>query len=288
MVKILIMGCTGLIGSEIFRQAKIKKNVLVFGTYKTKKKIKKLDQTYLEYFNANNKEDLVILIKKIKPDFLINAIGITKHIKNKNKNKKNILKINSFFPHYAKKIANKNNCKFIQISTDCVFNGKKGNYKESDKPNATDIYGISKARGEIIDNKNLTIRTSTIGHEIYSKYGLLEWFLSQKKVCFGFKNAKFNGLPTYYFSRALLYILLKTKIVGVIHISGKKISKLSLLKKIKKIYKKKINIKINEDYVIDRTLNNKKFKKIYSKIPNWSVLISNMKKNNDFSKYKFI
>lgn len=277
-MKILVLGCTGMIGTEIFKQAHKYKNVSVFGTYRTKKKIKFMINKNLIYFNIKNKKKLKFILKNIRPKILINAIGITKH--KKNKSKKEIIRINSQFPHFAKKIANDFGCKFIQISTDCVFDGYEGNYRENSKTNANDIYGISKSMGEIIDKKNLTVRTSTIGHEINSKNGLLEWFLSQKKKCFGYKNAIFNGFPTYYFAKLLFFILLKKQnLVGLLHISGNKIDKYELLKKFKKVYKKKIVIKINMNYKIDRSLNNYKFKKYYKKIHNWNTLILNMKKN---------
>ena len=54
----------------------------------------------------------------------------------------------------------------IHFSTDCVFDGTKGNYKEMNKPNAKDEYGISKLKSENIVKKNtLVLRTSIIGHE---------------------------------------------------------------------------------------------------------------------------
>ena len=190
-----------MIGNAIFKEALKLKKYEVLGTYRNLKKKKNIFNTNLVYFNAYKKSRLKSIIRKYKPDLLINAIGITKHIKNK---KKNIYLINSTFPHYAKKIANNNNCKFIQISTDCIFDGNKGNYKELDKPNAIDDYGISKARGEIVDKINLTVRTSTIGHEIETKNGLLEWFLSQKGFVMDTKKQylmdfQHSILPKFYF-----------------------------------------------------------------------------------------
>ena len=133
---------------------------------------------------------------------------------------------------------------------------------------------------------NLTIRTSTIGHELSTKYGLLEWFLSNKKTCYGYKKAYFNGLPTNYLAKILLDLLLKYKITGLIHISGKKISKYELLKIIKKVYKKKIDIFQNSTFKIDRTLNNYKLKNYIKPNTSWKKLIQDMKKN--YEKRKFV
>ena len=285
-MKILVLGCTGMIGSAIFSHCQASKNISVYGTFKKQKKINIFNKNNkLIYFDASKKKQkLKNIINKIKPNFVINCIGITKHINNKNE--KEFFQINSYFPHYAKKISNQYKSKFIQISTDCVFDGKRGNYSEQTKPNANDLYGKSKAAGEIKDKVNLTIRTSTIGHELSTKYGLLEWFLSNKKTCYGYKKAYFNGLPTNYLAKILLDLLLKYKITGLIHISGKKISKYELLKIIKKVYKKKIDIFQNSTFKIDRTLNNYKLKNYIKPNTSWKKLIQDMKKN--YEKRKFV
>ena len=167
--------------------------------------------------------------------------------------------------------------KFIQISTDCVFNGDKGNYQEKSIPNANDVYGKSKAAGEINDKINLTLRTSTIGHELFTKHGLLEWFLSQNLICYGYSRAIFNGFPTSHFAQILSKII-KKDITGLLNVSGFKINKFVLLKKIKKIYKKNIIIKKNTSIKINRSLNNHLLNKYFPKIEkNWDKLLKRMK-----------
>ena len=110
---------------------------------------------------------------------------------------KKVLAVNGYFPHIAKKISNLRSAKFVHISTDCVFDGKDGNYKETSIPNADDFYGKSKAYGEINDTINLTVRTSTIGHEFFTKHGLLEWFLNQKNFAMVTKMQFLMVLPRF-------------------------------------------------------------------------------------------
>ena len=278
-MNILILGATGLIGSSLYAHLSHKHNV--FGTYNDKKKIKKIKYTKHKFFHfdALNIKKLTNLIDKTNPKIVINCIGVTKHIKGVSKKK--ILAINSKFPHHAKDISNYRSAKFIQISTDCVFNGKKGNYNENSKPNASDFYGISKASGEINDKDNLTVRTSTIGYELFTNYGLLEWFLKQNSTCYGYSNAIFNGFPTFYFAKILEKIIVK-KITGILHVSGSKIDKYTLLKKIKKIYNKNIVIKKNTIIKIDRSLNNKLLKSYFPEKKNWDDHIKDMK--NEYRK----
>ena len=280
-MKILILGCTGMIGSSIYNESRKNKSIETFGTYRNIKKIKNKDKNLFK-FNAIQKSSINKIIQKIKPNFVINCIGLTKHIEEKDKKK--FFKINSEFPHYVKKISNKNSSKFVQISTDCVFSGNQGNYSEKSKPDAKDIYGISKKKGEILDKKNLTIRTSTIGHEIETSYGLLEWFLRKQKNCHGYSKAYFNGFPTFYFSKILLKIILKFRTTGLLHISGKKIDKYSLIKIIAKTYNKKIKISKDIAFKTDRTLNNQKLKKYIKSFCGWNKLIIEMKKNHESKK----
>lgn len=275
-MNILVLGATGLIGNSIYKH--LSKKHYVFGTFNDKKKIMKIKykKNKLFYFDALNYKKLNYILDKTKSEIVINCIGVTKHIKGIDKKK--FLQINSLFPHLAKKISNDRSARFIQISTDCVFNGKKGNYSEKSKPNALDIYGQSKALGEINDKINLTIRTSTIGHELSTSYGLLNWFLNQNSSCEGYSKAIFNGFPTFYFAKFLEKILLR-KITGILHVSGIKINKYSLLQKIKKIYNKKIVLRKNITFKINRTLNNKLFKSYFPKEKkSWDYLINEMKK----------
>jgi len=284
-MNILVLGATGLIGNQVFKH--LSKKNKVYGTYNNKKKIKKItfNKDRLIYFNALYKTSLGKILIKSNPKVVINCIGVTKHIKETNK--KNIYRINGEFPHYAKEKSNIKSAKFIQISTDCVFDGRHGNYTENSEPNAKDFYGKSKAQGEINDNVNLTLRTSTIGHELFTKYGLLEWFLDQNSSCEGYSKAIFNGLKTINFAK-ILENLIKKKITGLINVSGIQINKYELLKKIKKIYKKKIIIKKNNTFKINRTLNNKLLRKLLPNIKkkNWNKLIRQMKNENakSFSK----
>ncbi len=285
-MKIYIVGISGMLGSKLFENFLSLKNVKVRGSSR------KLPQKYL---NLKNKIDLNVdvnnlnliskIINKFKPNVVINCVGVVKQkIKSKNEENK-VFYLNSVFPHELYKITSLNKSRLIHFSTDCVFNGKKGNYKETDKVNAKDLYGISKIYGELHLPNSLTLRTSIIGHEINEKKGLLEWFLSKKKTCDGYDKSFFSGFPTDEIFRILKKIIKEKKLCGVYHLSSSRISKYKLLKTIAKIYKKKISIKINNKYKIDRSLNSKKLKNIIDyKSPSWEKLIKKMHKNNGNNK----
>ncbi len=267
-----------MLGSKLFEEF-LKKN------YKVRGSTRSIPKKFIKYkvnidFNIDV-EDIISLKQKIikfKPNLIINCIGVIKQ-KILSLEEKNIFYINSIFPHEVYKISNMINSKIIHFSTDCVFDGKKGNYTENSLPNAEDIYGFSKALGELDFNNSLTIRTSIIGHELQSKNSLLEWFLQlNQKKCYGFTDAYFSGLTTIeIFNFLEKFILKNKKINGIYHLSASKISKFNLLKKISKIYSKKIKIIKNNDLKIDRSLNSKKIKKLVKyKSPSWDILIKNM------------
>jgi dTDP-4-dehydrorhamnose reductase len=172
--------------------------------------------------------------------------------------------------------------RLIHVSTDCVFDGKKGNYTENDISNATDLYGRSKFLGEVAYSPHcVTLRTSIIGHEIKGRLGLIEWFMSQDKKIQGYKNAIFSGFPTIEVAHILRdYILPNQNLTGIYHISSDPISKYELLKLVAEKYDKKIEIEPYDDFYQNRSLDSSLFRKITGyEPPTWPELIEKMYKH---------
>jgi len=272
-----------MLGSKLFQEF-LKKKYEVRGSLRTIPKKFLIHKSNIDSdIDVQNILKLKKKILKFNPDFIINCTGVIKQ-KVDQFEEKNIFYINSVFPHELYKISNMINSKLIHFSTDCVFDGKKGNYNEKSVPNASDIYGISKFLGELNFKNSLTIRTSIIGHELNSKNSLLEWFLHLKKnQCYGFVSAYFSGMPTIeIFNFLEKFILRNKKICGVYNLSSSKISKYNLLKKISNIYSKKIKIIKSKKLKIDRSLNSNKIKKLVNyKSPSWDDLIENMYINHN-------
>lgn len=286
-MRLLIFGITGLIGSSVFRILSDNPAYEVYGTcrndgdknfFENKEKI--ISSIDIVSINATQS-----LIKKLNPDVIVNCIGLTKHSPDSRDCLK-IIQVNSLWPHQLAKLSDEVGAKLIHISTDCVFSGKSGNYSEIDTPDAVDLYGRSKILGEVTYNNHITVRISTIGHEIRTSYGLLEWFLSQKKSCKGYSQAFFSGLPTVYFAEVISrFILPRPDLNGLYHIGSKPINKLSLLKLIANEYGKKINIDIDETLVINRSLDGSKFSNETGFIcPEWPDLIKILSSSNGIKK----
>ena len=238
-----------------------------------------------ERIDVENIEKIKELVEKVRPDAIVNAIGIIKQIPNAN-NVIKTLKINSIFPHQLTEIAKEYGARLICIGTDCVFNGKKGNYSEADISDADDLYGKSKNLGEVLAENCLTIRTSIIGREIGTGHSLLEWFLSnQGKTVKGFKNAVFSGFPTIILAEILADLIENHRnLNGLYHVSSEPINKFDLLNLIKKVYQANIEIEPEEDFVIDRSLNSTKFRSETGFEPqSWEKMIEKMA--NDSTNY---
>ena len=281
MTKILVLGCTGMLGNTMFRYLSKNRNFIVFGTIRDKKD-KKYFQKSLHKFllhdidaeNLNNIENAII---SFKPNYIINCIGIVKQLKISDDIKIST-KINILFPLYLQEFSLKYNFKLIHFSTDCVFKGTRGNYSEKDITDAIDIYGRTKFLGEVNKKNSITLRVSIIGHELKSTQGLVDWFLSQKKCIQGYSSVIFSGLPTIILSEIIESIIINNpKLFGIYHISSKPISKYELLRLIGQIYDKNIYIKKSNKIKIDRSLNSTKIKRLLNlRLPSWDKMIKKM------------
>ena len=220
--------------------------------------------------DVTNRESVEALIFDQRPHIIINCIGIL------NKESKQYpdtsILINAYFPHFLKRLADQVDGKLIHISTDCVFSGKKGEYAVNDFKDADDIYGRSKALGEIINNKDLTIRTSLIGPELKNNgEGLFHWFMNQNGVVDGYTEAFWGGVTTLELAKAIDEAI-TDDVSGIVHLTnGDKISKYDLLLLFKQIWEKSNAIikpaqEIRVDKSLQKTLSFDHFVPSYSKM----------------------
>lgn len=281
-MRVLVLGATGMLGHTVYRFLNSTNNkIKCYGTIRNKKDKKffndHLSQNLRIFDDFNNLNKLEKFIRKINPEIILNCIGLIKQRDN-SENQLEAVFVNSLLPHQISKVCNDIGIRFIHFSTDCVFSGSKGNYKESDLPDARDIYGLSKLMGEINDENNLTIRTSIIGHELKNSLGLLEWFLKEKDEIRGYSKAVFSGLTTLEISRFLLnHILRNNKVCGVYHLASEPITKLKLLKIINKVYRSKKNIISSSSLKINRSLDSSRLIEVTKyQVPNWEVMIKDL------------
>jgi dTDP-4-dehydrorhamnose reductase len=280
-MRILIFGGTGMLGHQLVQQWKGKFEVLstVRSDVSNYVKVGLFEKD--EVIHPVEVEDVESVRKAVKisqPDVIINCVGIIKQLPS-SKNVIKTLTVNSIFPHRLAEIAGENDARLITISTDCVFNGKKGNYTEEDTSDAEDVYGKSKNLGEVVSENCLTIRTSIIGRELETAHSLVEWFLSNRggKVK-GFTNAIYSGFPTIVLAEIIAGLIVKHKnLSGLYHVSSAPIDKYRLLCLVRDAYQMDVEIEPFDDFRIDRSLDSEKFKRITGFVPDsWEEMIEKM------------
>lgn len=283
-MKVLILGATGMLGSAMFRTLRKHAGLNVVASMRETSKLRfftpEEKSDLLTGVDVLDSDSLVNLLTKVKPDAVINCVGLIKQLGNA-KDPLVALPLNAMFPHRLVRLCALYGARVVHISTDCVFDGKKGAYLESDPSNAEDLYGKSKFIGELSDYPNaITLRTSIIGHELGSSFSLVDWFLSQENGVKGYSQAIFSGLPTVELARVVRdFVLPNEGLTGLYHVAANPISKLDLLRLIANEYNKKITITPDDKLVIDRSLNGVRFQQASGyTAPAWPELIRQMKK----------
>jgi dTDP-4-dehydrorhamnose reductase len=223
-------------------------------------------------------EDVRPVIERVRPDVLINCIGI---IKQRGEAKAAIPSItfNALFPHQLAESIAPWRGRLIHFSTDCVFNGRRGNYREEDVSDAEDLYGRTKFLGEVTAAPALTLRTSIIGRELDRGDSLLEWFLAQDgKRIKGFKHAIYAGVTTNHLARVVRDLVLDhPTLAGLYQVTSEPISKYDLLQLVKAAYGADIQIDADEAFHCDRSMIGDKFVQATGiRCPAWPALVQEM------------
>ncbi len=223
MKKILIMGSAGMLGHLVHN---FLRSLNKYELRNTSYPVKLNDES--DVLDVTDKSALERYLDDVRPDILVNCIGVL--IRGSNENPANAIYINSYFPHQLATILRKSRGRLIHISTDCVFTGEKGGYTESDIKDAQDIYGLSKSLGEVVNTKDLTIRTSVIGPELNNHgEGLFHWFMKQKGLIKGYTHAFWSGVTTLELAKTV-DAAIEQEISGLYHLTPNiKISKFELL-----------------------------------------------------------
>ena len=227
---------------------------------------------------AERSESVERTLERVRPDVVVNCIGIVKQ-RPAAQDPVASITVNALFPHHLAQMCTQRGVRLIHVSTDCVFSGRKGNYTEQDTPDAEDLYGRTKLLGEVMGDGCLTLRTSMIGRELGRSYGLLEWFLQQEGwTVRGFTRSVFSGFTTLALARIVERIITEhTELTGLWHVAADPISKFDLLTLVKRVYGLQIEIEPDPSLVCDRSLNGTRFRVATGfEPPSWPEMIEQM------------
>jgi dTDP-4-dehydrorhamnose reductase len=283
-MRILILGADGMIGHKIAQSLEDFELILASRKSTSLKSIGIIKGKMVLHNLITDSLDL--LLDSTTPDIIINCAGITTR-RGVEDNIVNTGLLNSELPHKLDSWANLNSKKLIHFSTDCVFSGNRGNYLDNDFADADDIYGKSKALGEVDSPNTLTLRCSMIGRELYNFTELFEWLKKNKnKKIEGYSKTFYSGITTVRMGIILNQILKKNlNLSGIYNISSTPISKFDLLIKLSNAFNLNVEVKQNTNNKSNKVLISEKFTEITGIYPpNWDDLISEFK--DDCEKYK--
>jgi dTDP-4-dehydrorhamnose reductase len=281
-LKVLILGATGMLGHALFSLLSGRPEYTVFATVRGTEGLDRwfppgLLQRIRGGVDAEGFDTVMGVLEEIRPDAVVNCVGVVKQLPSA-KDPIATITVNALFPHLLARACGETGMRMIHISTDCVFAGEKGNYIESDLPDATDLYGRTKLLGEVDSPPCVTLRTSIVGHELSGRHGLIEWFLAQEGSVRGFARAVFSGFPTVELAGIVAErVIPNEELAGLYHVSSEPVSKYELLRLVKEQYGKRIRIERDEEYACDRSLDSSRFREATGyQPPPWPVMVSRM------------
>lgn len=279
--RVLVIGASGMLGNAVLRLFSQSPGYEAFGSVRSSAVRHLLPDdvqpNLINGVDVENADSLMRLFDIARPNIVINCVGLVKQLAQAN-DPLAAIPLNAILPHRLARLCAVAGARFVHMSTDCVFSGAQGMYMESDVADAKDLYGLSKFLGEVDYPRAITLRTSIIGHELDGARSLVDWFLAQEGSVRGFKRAIFSGLPTVEVARVIRdYVIPHPELHGLYHLSAAPINKFDLLTLVAATYGKSIDINVDEQLVIDRSLNSTRFRQVTGYEPkSWPELISLM------------
>lgn len=265
-MKILVFGANGLLGAAVTHH--LARRFEVRGT-----SLAPGDRDLISGIDLASVTDIERAFEETRPNAVVNCAGIVKSECDQH-DVEYVTAVNGRAPHVMAATAQRYGARFIHVSTDCVFDGKRGDYREVDTANAQDVYGRTKAAGEV-DNRGgcVTMRTSFIGLDLRRGRGLLDWLLAQKGEVQGYTRARWSGLSTYEVARAVELILRTPSLYGLYHVVGPTITKADLLTMLVRIFKLECRVVLADEPILDRTLNGERFREATGYVsPAWEEM----------------
>ncbi|MDG4809020.1 SDR family oxidoreductase [Micromonospora sp. WMMD1120] len=257
--RVLVLGATGMLGHALVRELSVDPGLDVYGAARSMD-----DRAHLfppdllaritPALDVSRFDQVRQVLDDIRPDVVVNCVGVIKQRPDV-RDAVQTVHLNALLPHLLADACARRGSRLVHVSTDCVFSGARGGYRESDLPDPPDLYGRSKLLGETTMAPALTLRTSIIGHELTTNRSLLDWFLSQQGPVGGYTRAIYSGVTTVEFARLLREVVLpREDLTGLYHLATEPISKYDLLHLVADVYGWRGELRPNADVVLDRSM----------------------------------
>lgn len=280
-MRVLVLGASGMLGHAVLRVLAAGPGFEPTGTVRSEAAARRLPPALHDKVVAgidiDNFDTLARAFAEARPHAVVNCVGLVKQLAAAD-DPLAAIPVNALLPHRLARLCAVAGARLVHVSTDCVFAGTRGLYKEDDPADAPDLYGRSKRLGEVDYPHAVTLRTSIVGHELGSAHGLVEWFLSQQGAVRGFTRAVFSGLPTVELATVIRdRVLPDAALSGLYHVAAAPISKHDLLTLVASRYGKAIRIDPDDSVVVDRSLDAARFERATGyAAPPWEELVRRM------------
>jgi len=278
-MRVLILGGSGMLGHQLCRL--LSERMEVWAT------LRKMPETFeflpedrmIDNVSVQDIARLTEVLDTVKPDAVVNAIGIVKQ-RDEAKQAVPSIQINALFPHQLADLCVERSIRVVQISTDCVFSGFRGNYSELDVPDPVDLYGRTKLLGELNRPGTLTLRTSIIGWQLNTFSSLLSWFALQRNSQIkGYRKAIYSGFSTEVMAH-LIGDILQTRpdLSGLYQVASEPITKFDLLVQLRDIIGwQDIVIEPDDQFFCDRSLSGSRFSTATGwRPPTWEAMLQGL------------
>jgi len=202
-----------------------------------------VDAVTRKQLDVENTSSVKKFFNQLDADFVVNCIGLL--VQPCIQRPDRAIIVNSWFPHYVEHQLKDSHTRLIHLSTDCVFDGSKGNYTETNNHTETNAYGRTKSLGEVNNNKDVTFRMSIIGPELQDGTGLLDWVRKNPNSELpGWDNAWWNGVTTLQLAKCIDRYIQSPTIAGVYHVVNNRVN----------INKYELLCLINDVYELEKTI----------------------------------
>lgn len=199
-MRIIVLGSKGMLGSEVLRVA-----------IRSGCDVVEVSRSHGYRFDASRDRfsELATELSLGAGDYLVNCVGWipqkSSGVHAQDERQAELLNVE--VPRAIAESVQGRGFKWIQIGTDCVFDGETGSYSELSLKNAQDTYGKSKIDGELHCQGAMLIRSSIVGPDQLTYSGLYSWFKREVELehhVTGYQNHLWNGVTTTAFARLVV------------------------------------------------------------------------------------
>jgi len=281
-MRILILGAAGMLGHKLCQQLGQRfadVHATIRGPVADARHIDLLGKTQLiGGIDAMDFGCVRQALDRLGPQVVINCIAVTKRRAVADDALISI-ELNAALPHRLAAWATAHAARLIHFSTDCVFAGRTGGYTEDSPTDADDLYGRTKALGEVSGPGILTLRTSLVGREISHGTELLEWFLAQRgKRIKGYRGALYTGVSTLWMAKLVGDLIeCHSGLEGLHQVAAPQTDKYELLLMARDAFNVPVEIDPDDSVVVRRNLNGERFRQATGiEVPDWRRMMSDL------------